>query len=89
MTWVEYLEKIKNGPISTLLNPPTKEDCDHHGKFLAFFPKERERPATWGYLTINYIEKNNRNLIPNEGESGYFPLHVIASHWLPMPPVVE
>jgi hypothetical protein len=89
MTWDEYLEKIKSGPISVLLNPPTAEDCDKHGKFLAFFPKENQRPPTWGYLSINYIEKNNRFLQPKEGESGHFPLHLICSHWLPIPPLVE
>lgn len=89
MTWAQYIDKIKNGPISTLLHPPTSDDCDNHGKFLAFFPKERERPPCWGYLSLNYILKNDRYLIASEGESGYFPLHLICSHWLPCPPVVE
>jgi hypothetical protein len=92
MNWQEYIEKIKNGPISITLNPPKREDCDAHGKFLAYFHRNKKYPLkepTWGYLSVNYIEKNDPNLKPKEGESGYYPLSLICSHWLPVPPNLD
>lgn len=86
MKWNEYIELIKNGPIDVRVRPPRPEDCDNHGKFLAFFPKERE----WGYLTLAYIYANDPEWVRprGPGESGYVPLYLICSHWLPCPPII-
>lgn len=83
MTWTQYSELVKNGPINTKLRVPMEDECDDHLKFLAFFPKERERQPTWGYLSLAYIETHEKFM---RGEQGGYPLWLVCSHWLPCPP---